>query len=109
MASTLGISGGVNAKICREADTDRDHVTGCAWRSAYISLHDTHWRRSLEQRRGGAESQRGETGHQHAATAPSLADAEAERASRIKGAGSHGQDSKLVSPLGDGVSGRSPI
>jgi len=87
---------------CRESLNEfliRD--TSCAQRPAYISSHDTHWRRWFEQRRGGAESQRGETGHQHVAARPSLADAEAERASRIKGAGSHGQDSKLVSPLGE--------
>jgi hypothetical protein len=78
-------------------------ATGCAYRPAYISSHDAHERRSFEQRRGAA-SQRGETGHQHSAAAPILVDAEAERAAGIKGAGSHGQDSKLVSPLADSVS-----
>jgi hypothetical protein len=93
-------------ETCREADTvDRGHWLRLP-SGLYISSHDAHWRRSFEQRRGGGASQRGETGHQHAAAAPILADAEAERAARIKGAGSHGQDSKLVWPLGDGVSAR---
>jgi len=43
-------------------------------------------------------SRRGETRHQ-----PTLAAAKAERAARIQGAGSHGQDAKLVLPLGGAV------
>jgi hypothetical protein len=57
--------------------------SSCAWRLAYISSHDAQWRRSFEQRRGGVASQRGETAHQYAAAAPTLVDAEAERASRL--------------------------
>jgi hypothetical protein len=79
--------------------------TGCAWGPIYISSHDTRWRRSFEQRRIGAPSQQGETGHQDDVAAPTLAGAKAERAARIKGAGSHGQDAKLVLPLVGGVIG----
>src|SRR5215472_14334282 len=83
---------------CSRAPTRAAGSSGCARHPDYISPHGTQQRQAFEQQRSGA-SRRG-------LAAPTCANSEAERAARIEGACSQGQDTNLVSPLGDGVSGR---